>query len=407
MTINTARAASALSVLLLCGIATAQTNFSLTGLTRFTSTLQQSRHIPCTLLPGCPAPGMPPTSAFAAGGNAYDGTDKNMWATSGQVLAKYTGPTGCTVVCPPGPCPKSSPSANASGLDVVESLGQLWIVDDAGWLTQATTTCPPTIVSQCPIALLPGDEPTGVAVDDGRGIVFYTTLNATGSMLYVAPITAPCAPFSVTPLVDCFSNPVPSAGCAADWGTATLYWTDGRGTYSFSYNYNPAGPSITFGPQNCCITASPNDPFVDLTLQPRGESPAGNPCSNGTCPTCPNIHTLRTGPILGSTIQFGIDLAPVGALSILALNIGFCTTGAPTIPPLCGPLLLPPGPPATLPFMFTAGSGACGGSATFLWPVPAAPAFAGLPIASQVLMLCGGGTGTALSNCIDFVLMGI
>lgn len=406
MTTRLTGTAIAAAILLTASNVTAQASASLVGLTRFTNTLQQSLHTPCTLLPSCPAPGLPPATSPTAGGTAFDGSNNNMWATSGQALASYSGPITCTLVCPPGPCPKSSPAANASGLDVVESLGELWITDDLGWLTRCNNVCPPTISAQCPITMLPGDIPTGVAVDDGRGLVFYTALNATGSRLYIAQIATPCTPFANVPLLDCFSFAIPSAGIAVDWGNAIVYWTDGRGTYSFTYTYNSSGPSITFGAQTCCIIVSPNDPYTDLTLRPRGVSPAGNPCANGTCPVCPNIHTLRNAPILGSTVEFGLDNAPEAALAICALAIGSCTAGAPTIPPLCGPLLLP-GPPSSLPFQITTGSSGCAGSATFLWPLPAIPAFAGLPIASQVIVICGAGTGTALSNCIDFTLLAI
>ncbi len=396
---------SLFAIALTAGTVAAQ-GYSLNGLTRTTQSLARTVHGACVAMPGCPAPGMPPHTSFAAGGTAFDGTTNDTWATSGQVLASYTGTTGCTIVCPPMPCPKSSAAANASGLDVVESMNQLWIVDDQNWLTQCIIGCPPVIVAQCMINTLPGDRISGVAVDDGNGLVFYTAINATGGNLYVAQIATPCSPFTVSPMPSCTAAFTPPQGVAADWGAATLYWTDGPSTYSFNYAYVAAGPAITYGPVTCCpFVQSPNDPYTDLTLHPRGSSPAGNPCANGTCPTCTNWHSLRNAPILGNTIQLGLDQAPEAALAWCLLSIGSCSAGAPTVPPLCGPLLVGPGP--TLGFNITSGVAGCNGSTTFNVATPPVPAFAGLPIASQCVVLCGGVTGTALSNCQSWVLQGL
>ncbi|MCA8950827.1 MAG: hypothetical protein KDE27_15090 [Planctomycetes bacterium] len=400
---------SSFAALLTTAVAVAQTPVSLVGLTRFTSTLAQTLHAPCATLPGCPAAGLPPVAGvgFAAGGTAYDGTNNTVWATNGLMLASYAGPaSACAVVCPPMPCPKSSAVAQATGLDVAESLNELWVVDDQNWLTRCALGCPPTITAQCLVATLPGDRITGVAVDDGNGVVFYTAVSAVGSTLYAAQIGSPCSPFANAPLADCSAAAVPAYGVAADWGAARLYWTDGPSTYAFSYAYNPSGPSIAYGPQTCCpFVQSPNDPYTDLTLRPRGTSPAGNPCANGSCPTCLNYHGLRNAPILGNTVELGLDDAPEASFAWCLLSIGSCTTGMPTLPPLCGPLLVGPGP--TLGFNITSGTSGCLGSTTFFLPLPAAPAFAGLPLASQCVLLCGGGTGTALSNCQSWVLMGV
>jgi len=394
-----------LPVLLLTGLATAQAQHSLIGITRFASTLQHSRHAPCGVLPTCVAAGLPPTTSFIAGGTAFDGTENLIWVTTGQQLAAYDFGAGCAVVCPPIPCPKSAATANASGLDVVESLGELWVVDDAGALTRCTLGCPPAINGICNIALLPGDIPTGVTVDDGRGVVFYSTVSPIGSRIYVAQMSTPCTPFFSTMLLDCALGAVPASGIAVDWGNSTIYWTDGPSTYSFSYTYNSAGPSIAFSAQTCCpFVVSPNQPYNDLAMLPRRPVPAGNPCANGSCPPCLSWHSLRNAPILGNTVELGLDDAPEASFSWCLLDIGVCTTGAPAIPPMCGPLLT--GGTFALGFNITSGVTGCNGSTTFTVSLPLIPAFAGLPLASQCVTFCPGGVGTALSNCQSWMLLG-
>lgn len=394
-------------VLLPLAGATAQIGRGIAGLTRASQSLVQTRHSPCVLVAGCVAPGMPALTAFTAGGTAFDGTSDVVWATNGQALASYAGPSGCVLDCGPVPCPKSAPAANASGLDVVESLAELWVVDDANWLTRCTLGCPPVVATQCAVAVGAGEHLTGVAVDDGRGLVFYTAISPVGSTLHVAEIATPCAPFFSGPLVDCSAMAVSAQGVAVDWGNRTMYWTDGPSTYSSTYSYNPAGPSFTVGPLSCCPAVVPaNDPYTDLTLKPRGSAPAGMPCANGTCPACPDLHVLRNAPILGNTLELGLDEAPEGALAWCLVRFGPCSAGAPVIAPLCGPLYVG-SVGTTIGFQVTSsGSGSCLGSATFDLPLPAVPAFAGLQLASQCIVVCGPLTGTAMSNCQSWVLAG-
>ncbi|MCA8977368.1 MAG: hypothetical protein KDC98_21780 [Planctomycetes bacterium] len=399
--------AAACATVLVTGVAFAQTNHNLLGTTQTTMSLQQSRHSGCVTLGSCTPPGLLPNPVFYAGGVAYDGTSDTIWATDGWMLGRYQGPSGCVPACTPVPCPKSSTTANATGLDVVESLGELWITDDAGWLTRTTLACPPTVTASCPLLLPTGTVPTDVAVDDGRGIFFVCALNSTLgiSELYVYQLGSACGPeFSVTPLISCTSSSVPAVGIAADWGNQRIYWTNGPDTFSFPYSYNPSGPSIAYGLQTCCtFVVSPNDPYTDLTLRPRISSPAGNPCSNGTCPSCLNWHSLRNAPILGNTLQLGLDDAPESALAWCMVGLGPCSPG-PTFPPLCGPLWVTPS--TALGAYPTGGSVGCNGTATALLALPLIPALAGLPLSSQWIVLCSGSTGTAMSNCQSWILLG-
>lgn len=407
-TVTLRLAAAVVTASTLAGSALSQTNHNLIGATQTTMSLQQSRHTGCVNLGACPLPGLLPNPVFYAGGTAYDGTTDTVWVTDGVSLGRYEGPAGCAISCGPFPCPKSSTTATATGLDVVESLGELWITDDQGWLTRTTLTCPPTVNSSCPLLLPAGAVPTDVAVDDGRGIVFVTVLDAAlgTSELWVFPMAAPCGPeFSVTPLTNCSSATVPAVGLAVDWGNLRVYWTDGNSTYSFSYVYNASGPSISYGLQTCCnLVISPNDPYTDLSLRPRISAPAGNPCSNGTCPSCPNWHSLRNAPILGNTLELGLDDAPEVSLAWCIVGLGPCAPGA-VFPPLCGPLWVTPA--AVFGGNAIGGTvGGCNGTTTFFWTLPLVPSFAGLPLSSQCIVLCNGGTGLAMSNCQSFVLLG-
>lgn len=115
------------------------------------------------------------------------------------------------------------------------------------------------------------------------------------------------------------------------------------------------------------------------------------------------VHLLRNAPLLGTTLQLGLDQAPVGVPVWDVISIGACTTGI-LAPPMCGPILVPL-IAATLifPMQITTGGVGCTGTTTFFLPLPANPALVGLPMASQCIGLCPP-TGTTLSNCLSFVL---
>lgn len=91
---------------------------------------------------------LPTTTPFSfwAGGSAWDSASNGLWVTTGQQLRKMN-PTTCTVQCGPIPCPKSSPAAEATGLDLHDGNNQLWVIDSAGWITQCTNACPPVVQS--------------------------------------------------------------------------------------------------------------------------------------------------------------------------------------------------------------------------------------------------------------------
>jgi hypothetical protein len=224
--------------------------------------------------------------------------------------------------------------------------------------------------------------------------------------IYVAPLTNPGAWFQFWPVVDCFSvGNHRITGLAVDAGNSAIYWTNGRGTFRATYTYTgtPSPGSVVITPGTCCINLAPfGDPFLDVSIKWGGATSSGAPCASGTCPNCPMSHTLRNAPLLGTILQLGLDLAPVGVPAWCLLNVGACG-GAGIIPPLCGPVLIPLPAAATLGPNITTGGAGCTGTTTFFLPLPANPALAGLPLASQCIALCPP-TGITMSNCLSFVL---
>jgi hypothetical protein len=251
--------------LLLATAVVAQTSPNLIALTLNTPLIDQSVHATCTPLGSCTPAGLPlPTVLpfpFWAGGTAWDSANDALWATTGQMLARY-GMNGCTLQCGPIPCPKS-PGSDATGMDMHDGNNQLWIIDDAGIITRATNACPP-------VALTPtyntGLGPAGtwrtsaIGIDELRGLVFYSTCDfgLGAGRIYVAPIANPGAWFQWTAVSDCFPNPTMITGLAVDAGNSAIYWTNGRGTFRWTYVYNPAGPSVTFTPGTCCLRTRPS-----------------------------------------------------------------------------------------------------------------------------------------------------
>jgi len=397
-----------LLVLLPVAATIAQTPPNLIGITRNTPLIAQSNHATCTPLGTCTPAGLPPSTFAWSGGSAWDSQTSSLWATSGQLLGRYNMNT-CTVSCPPGPCPKSSAAAEATGLDLYDSANQLWVIDDAGWITRCSNTCPPTVLNSCNtgLALSGFTATTGITIDELRGIVFYSTADfAVGSgLIYAAMLATPCVQFQSTPTIDCFLNPNQITGLAVDAGNSILYWTNGRGTFAWGYTYNPAGPTVTFTPMSCCVQVAPfPDPYTDLSIRLGGATSTGAPCANGSCPACPMLHSLRNAPLLGTTLQLGLDQAPVGMPAWCVIGLGSCATTGPMPPPLCGPVLVPLiAATVTLGLQVTTGTIGCTGTTTFLLPLPPNPALAGLPLASQCITLCPP-TGTSLSNCLSWVL---
>jgi hypothetical protein len=337
------------------------------------------------------------------GGTGWDPTRSGAWISNGPTLALID--ANCTYLCPP----MTSPTPGAiTGLEVVESLNQLWATDANSNLIRMTLTCPPTVVGGCNLGITPSPTrgTSGLAVDEGRGLVFVSAGDwSTGSsQLRVSLIGAPCAPFHIQPLFNnCSAIGMRIVtGLAVDWGNRTLFFTDGYQTIGWTYTYNPAGPSISFAPLNCCTVAG-TDTLIGLAVRPRPPQPFGAPCANGSCPSCPMVHSLVGDPNLGNG-SFALSLAgvPSGSIAYAMLSLGNCSSAGTTIAGLCGPIWLGPlwgqlGP------NFPTGLGCV--NTTFPLPLPASVAFANLPVASQCVALCPS-TGTTLSNCLSWTMQG-
>ncbi len=209
--------------------------------------------------------------------------------------------------------------------------------------------------------------------------------------------------FQVTPLTICFGTLV--TGIAVHPGLRRLYVTNGREVQEWTYGYVASGPLVTFtAPGPCCALAPPGDPYIDISLRTRPAVPMGESCANGSCPTCPMVHVLRNQPLLGTTLQLGLDLAPAGVPVWCLLNFGSCVPSPPGPPPLCGPIYVPLGTPAaTLGFVVTGNGTGCNASATLLQPLPGNPLFLGTPMSSQFVGICPP-LGTTMSNCLSWVL---
>lgn len=393
--------------------ALAQSPANLLAVTLNTPLLVRSQHATCTPLGTCTPPGLPPTLQtptvfYWPGGSAWDSTTNGAWATTGQLLGRYD-PATCAVTCGPVQCPRT-PGSQATGLDVHDAWNELWTIDSLGWITRSTNSCALNFVANHNTGLAVSGfvATTGITIDELRGLVFYSTADfSTGAgWIYVAPLANPGAWYQVTPVQDCFLNPSLITGLAVDAANSALYWTNGRGT--FRWTYTVVGTAVNFAPGTCCIQTAPfPDPYTDLCIQWGGATPSGAPCANGACQPCPMVHLLRNAPLLGTTLQLGLDFAQVGMPTWCLINIGACSPNA-TVPPLCGPLLVTNStgvPPVSLAMQFPVGGapGTCTGSTTWFLPLPSNPAFAGLPMASQCVGLCAP-TGTALSNCLSFVL---
>jgi hypothetical protein len=406
--------ATTLALLLLSPVALAQTPDHLVGLTRLIPALHHHDHWNCQPLTRCSPAGFPPALASrAAGGTAWNSARSGAWICNGAVIALVD--DTCNYLCPTMPIPLTTANAVITGLDNAEGMNLLWMTDSLNNVYQFRPSCPLQLVSMCTLTLpiTINGALTGVVVDEQYGIVIYTYSDfGTGlTQLLVARAGAPCQILQTVPLPRCANTPNfgPVTGSAVDWYRGILYVTDGNNTEAIRYTVAATG--VVFGATNCCfLPIITLDNMVGLAVRPGRETPRGNPCNNGACPNCPMVHTLVNDPNMGN-LQFALDLrgAPSPSLAWCIIGVGACSP-APVIPPLCGPVLTP-NILGTLGPIHTGTGGGCGGSAVFPLPLPLIPSLCGTVVSSQCSVLCPGAShtvpfGTALSNCLSFLLQG-
>ncbi|HEX5054766.1 MAG TPA: hypothetical protein VFZ65_23520 [Planctomycetota bacterium] len=384
----------------------------LVGMTRNLPALRHHDPATCTNLAQCVLPGMPPATPLPpfVGGTAWDPVRSGAWVCNGLLLGKYD--DNCVVQCAPAAIPTLGAAAFITGMEVVEGMNQLWMIDSQGFLHFYTDACPPMPLGVCNTGLAPtavGQVTTALAVDELRGIVFiaYPNFPVGPNRIVVSTLANPCVPISQFQIPPCFAAFGAILGLACDWGTQTLYATDGINTVTVPYAWLP--PNVIPGLPSCCPAIAVADPMIGLAVRPGRATSVGMPCANGPCPPCPMLHTLANDPSLGNA-QFRLALAqaPANSFAWCLIGMGPCAPPGVVVPPLCGPVY-------TIPYLGALGGNPtgggfaiCDGSTTFNLPLPIVPGLAGQVFSSQCLGLCfGGGVfGFSLSNCLSWQVQG-
>ncbi|MBM4063626.1 MAG: hypothetical protein FJ265_21385 [Planctomycetes bacterium] len=391
----------------------AQTSDHLVGLTRLVPHLRHFDHRSCSYSQ-CVVqmPSAMPLPRWA-GGTAWDPVTSGAWVTDGKQLGKFS--DACVMQCQPRPILSLSPTAYMTGLEVAEGRNQLVILDSEGWLHFYGNTCPPGFQSMCNTGLVPAPTQTntsGLAIDEGLGLVFISYCDfATGAnSIAVSDLQNPC-------MILCQFTPPPCpsifdaiTGLAVDWGRRILYATDGSGTMAMEYTpYSPITGCVTIINWTCCPGGYTPDHLVGLAVRPARETSMGQPCGNGACPPCPNVHSLGNDPNLGNAqFHLRLDQAPVGSLAWCLIGAGPCSAPGVQPPPLCGPVYTQPLLGTLGPNPVIGPGGPCTGSTRFAFPLPLNATLAGWTLSSQCVAICAAaaGIGTAVSNCISWTLQG-
>lgn len=407
---------SALATLVALGAALpAQAPDHLVGITRFTPFLRHYSPQNCAPIGQCPLPGLPGSGALPpfVGGTGWDPVRPGAWVSNGLLLAKYD--DNCAVQCPPMPVPTLGAAAFVTGIEVVEGLNQLWLIDSLGMLHSYTNTCPPNPIGVCNTGLGPnaiGQVTSGLAVDEGSGFAFvsYPAFPFGVNTIAVIPLFAPCAPTGFVQVPPCPTTPAglgPITGLACDWGSQILYATDGNNTVAL--DYVPGAVTIGIVGVTCCPAIAVAEPLIGLAVRPGRATSHGLPCANGGCAPCPMNHTLLNDPLLGNAqFRLGLASAQPNVFAFCLIGGGPCTNVGVVTPPLCGPIW-------TVPYLGYLGVNAtgggfavCDGATTFNLPLPVNPALANQVFSSQCLTICftAAGFGTSLSNCLSWRLQG-
>lgn len=400
----------AASLLLTAASLFAQTPDHLVGVTRMAPSLRHQDHWACAPIGQCPLPWFPNAAGLPphAGGTGWDPTRSGAWITNGLVLGKSD--DNCGIQCPPVAFPGLGPNAFATGLEVVESQNQLWMIDSLGILHFYNLGCPVVPAGQCPTGLVPGaiqQCTSGLAVDECNGLVFisYPDFATGANWVIVSNIAMPCMPVQRFLVPNCLPVGLgPITGLAVNGCRGLLYATDGVATVALQYV--PAAPAVAIINQFCCPGPATLDPMIGLAVRPGRATPMPATCANGSCPPCPMTFDLRGDPNLGNaTFGFRLGNAPANQLAWAVVGTGPCSAPGLMTPLLCGPIFAVP-ILGTLGPNFTGGTVGCTGGTVFPMPLPMIPALCGAVLSAQSLVFCGGATttavGTAISDCLSF-----
>mgnify|MGYP001570301756 CR=1 FL=1 len=272
---------AAFALPLLAPSLSAQTPDHLVGFTRI-SNLRHVDNWACARIDQCavPLPGVAVMPRWA-GGTGWDPARSGAWITDGVTLAKVD--DHCELQCGPMPIPGLGPNAVATGLEVVESLNQLLIIDSLGFLHTFTNTCPPVSLGICNTGL--GSTGTvltytsGLAVDEGHGIIFIAHCDfATGAnFIAISLLTAPCNILCRVPVPPCTTVFGTIRGLAVNWGRRLLYATDGTNSIAIQYARSAIG-CVHWLAVNCCtMPIITLDPMVGLAVRPGQETSRRRP----------------------------------------------------------------------------------------------------------------------------------
>lgn len=157
----------ALALPLFAGLATAQIETQVVGLTRNNSALRLQGGNCTNLNQGC-LTNLPATIAAWSGGTAYDAQSGEFWVSEGTVVARVS-VRGCVTNC--GPWPAPGLTGVVTGLEVIETENKLLVLDSQGTLTTLSLSgsCSgPQFLGSCGTGLSPVGQrfTTGLAYDE-------------------------------------------------------------------------------------------------------------------------------------------------------------------------------------------------------------------------------------------------
>lgn len=399
----------------------AQSEPRILGLTNQNPILQSQDLQTCRARRCAPA-GFPAAVNRLAGGTAYDTRTRGTWITNGQRIAKVDSRNQCAYQCSVQTLAMpiaAGPNAVATGLAYEHGRNVLWVTDSQNGISQyRVDNCNLRFASRCSPPLPAGFTLTGIAFDDIRDQVIYTSADlsgvvpAAGGAVAIAPAAAPCQPTCVARARVCPSGTVlgPLRGVGYDACRELLWITDGQ--TSAAGRIDPA--ACTFNITRCCPnpSAAVGENYVGLCIEPSTEASVGSPCSSAGCASCaPRLFFGSGDPVLGNT-DFTLDgrNLPANTIAATLFNVGACSPTGITIPPICGPIHVALSPTLLGFNQGTGGTVGCTGRTSLNASVHPDPNLCGVVLSSQIIGLCvvpgSPIVGTYTSNCLSWRVSG-